>query len=268
MKTPCWQGSDPVLGREFTRRWSPALDGALFQQLSVRDRSDTILTMLTTPRQQLILDMLSNRTSEDEFLREIGIARGSGSGFALSMLEGAYRENNKVDVEFGLYLGFRFGFTLEFLDVLIRLSDADWHQRHEDVVTALDKLRDVRATDAFYRATLKLHTYLDYDDSRALASKAIWALGRLGDATADQRLRSLAESGEPVVRAYAREQLYRRSGRVTPEEKDRGKTLCERLDSEKDEMLRAQLLRELHELNECQKAEEKKWMAEQGWENP
>ena len=107
----------------------------------------------------------------------------------------------------------------------------------------------MRATDAFYRATLKLHTYLDYDDSRALASKAIWALGRLGDATADQRLRSLAESGEPVVRAYAREQLYRRSGRVTPEEKDRGKTLCERLDSEKDEMLRAQLLRELHELN-------------------
>jgi hypothetical protein len=36
----------------------------------------------------------------------------------------------------------------------------------------------------------------------------------------------------------------------------------------KDEMLRAQLLRELHELNECQKAEEKRWIAEQGWENP
>jgi hypothetical protein len=223
--------------------------------------------MVTNPRLKLILDMFANRISEDEFLRETGITRGSGSGFALSMLEDAYRENNKVDVEIGLHLGFRFGFTPDFLDVLIRLSDANWHQRHEDVVTALDELRDVRATDAFYRATLKLHTYLDYDDSRALASKAIWALGRLGDATADQRLRSLAESGEPVVRAYAREQLYRRSGRVTPEEKDRGKTLCERLDGEKDEMLRAQLLRELHELNERQKAEEKRWMAEQGWEN-
>ncbi len=33
-------------------------------------------------------------------------------------------------------------------------------------------------------------------------------------------------------------------------------------------MLRAQLLRELHELNERQKAEEKRWMAEQGWETP
>ena len=72
----------------------------------------------------------------------------------------------------------------------------------------------MRATDAFYRATLKLQTSLDYDDSRALASKAIWALGRLDDPTTDQRLGSLAESGEPVVRAYAREQLYRRSGRV------------------------------------------------------
>jgi hypothetical protein len=241
---------------------------AMLQQLLVRPRSDTILTMPTTPRQQLILDLLANRISEDKFLREIGIGRGSGSGFALRMLEGAYHENNGDDVEFGLYLGFRFGFTPEFLDVLIRLSDADWHQRHEDVVAALDELRDLRATDALYRATLKLHTYLDYDDSRALASKAIWALGRLGDTTADQRLRTLADSGEPVVQAYAREQLYRRSGRVTPEEKDRGKTLCERIDREKDHMLRAQLLRELHELNERQKAEEKRWMAEQGWETP
>ncbi len=224
--------------------------------------------MPTTPRQQSILDLLANRISEDEFLREIGIGRESASGFALRMLEGAYHENNGDDVEFGLYLGFRFGFTPEFLDVLIRLSDADWHQRHEDVVAALDDLRDLRATEALYRATLKIHTYLDYDDSRALASKAIWALGRLGDRTADQRLRTLADSGEPVVQAYAREQLYRRSGRVTPEEKDRGKTLCERIDREKDHMLRAQLLRELHELNERQKAEEKKMDGRAGLGDP
>ena len=62
--------------------------------------------MVTNPRLKLILDMFANRISEDEFLREIGIKRGSGSGFALSMLEDAYRENNKVDVEVGLHLGF------------------------------------------------------------------------------------------------------------------------------------------------------------------
>ena len=61
-------------------------------------------------------------------------------------------------------------------------------------------------------------------------------------------------------------EIVRRSGRVTPEEKDRRKSLCELLDREKDQMLRAQLLRELHELNERKKAEEKRWMAEQGWE--
>jgi hypothetical protein len=240
----------------------------MLQQLSVRHRSDTILTMLTTPRQQLILDMLANRISEDEFLREIGIARGSGSGFALSMLEDAYRENNKVDVEFGLYLGFRFGFTPEFLDVLIRLSDSDWHHRHEDVVTALDVLYDARAIDALYRATLKIHPYLDYDDSRALADKAIWALARLRDATADQKLRSLAESGEPVVQAHAREQLYRNSGRSTPEERSRAKALCERIEKEKDQISRTHLLQELHQLIERQKAEEQKRMAEQGWKTP
>jgi hypothetical protein len=223
---------------------------------------------MRTSRQQLILDMLVHRIPEDEFLRQIGIARESGSRFALTMLEDAYRENNKVDVECGLSLAFRFGITPEFLDVLIRLSDADWHQRHEDVVTALDHLQDTRAIDALCRAAVTHHPYLEYDDSRALADKAIWALARIGNATADQRLLSFAESGEPVVRTCAREQLYRRSGRVTPEERERGNALCERIEREKDQMLRAQLLRELGEFIERQKAEEQRWMAEHGWETP
>jgi hypothetical protein len=94
-----------------------------------------------------------------------------------------------------------------------------------------------------------------------LASKAIWALGRLRDATADQRLRSLAESGEPLVQAYAREQFYRRSS-LTPEERDRANALCERIDKEKHRISRTNLLQELHELIERQTAEEQKWMAE------
>ena len=239
----------------------------MLRQLSVWHGSGTILTMRTR-RQQLILDMLVHRIPEDEFLRQIGIARESGSKLALSMLEDAYREHNGVDVEYGLHLGSWFGFTPKFLDILIRLSDSDWHRRHEDVVTALDQLLDTRAIEALHRATLKHHPYLDYDDTRALADKAIWALARLGDARADRILWSLAESAEPVVREHAREQLYRKSGRVTPEERAQGKALCLRIDREKDQVLRTQLLRELHELVEREKAEEQRWMAEHGWDTP
>ena len=70
------------------------------------------------------------------------------------------------------------------------------------------------------------------------------------------------------VREHAREQLYRKSGRVTPEERAHLKALCLRIDREKDQVLPAQLLRELRELNEREKAEEQRWMAEHGWETP
>jgi hypothetical protein len=200
---------------------------------------------MRTRQQQLILDMTLHRLSEGEFLREVGIARAGVTGFALRALENAYSQQNEDDVECGLLMGFHFGFTPEFQDVLIRLSDSEWHHSHEDVVMALDGLGDTLAIEALYRAALKIHPYLEYDDSRALAGKAIWALGRLGDGTADQKLRLLAESGDPVIRAYAQKQLYRRSCPTTPEERERILTLCKRIDQEKDQAIRAQLLQQL-----------------------
>jgi hypothetical protein len=216
-------------------------------------------------QQQLILDMALHRISEDEFLREVGIARADATGFALKILEEAYRQKSEDDVECGLSVGFHLGFTSEFIDVLTRLSDAGWHHSHEDVVTALDSLGDTRTIEALYRAALKIHPYLEFDDSRALAGKAIWALGRLGNAIADQKLRLLAESSDPVVGTDARKQLYRRSGRVTAEEEERGLALCDRIDKEKDQTTRAKLLQQLRELNEQRRVAEQTWVAEQGW---
>jgi hypothetical protein len=220
---------------------------------------------MPTRQQQLILDMTLHRISEDELLGEVGIARVDATGFALKALEEAYRQTSAVDVECALYLGFRFGTTPEFLDVLIRLSDADWHHRHEDVVTALDQLRDPKAVEALYGAALKIHPYLEYDDCRALAGKAIWALGNLGDKIADEKLRLLAESDSLVVRDSARKQLYRRSKPVNPEQRKQSNSLCERVDKEKDPTIRAQLLNELRELYKQREAAEQEWLAEQGW---
>ena len=165
---------------------------------------------MPTRQQQLILDMALNRISEAAFLRETAITRGDASSFALKMLDEAYRQRSEDDVECGLILAFKFGLSHEFVNTLIRLSDADWHHSHEDVVTALDDLRDKRAIDAFYLAALKLHPYLDYDDSRALSGKAIWALGNLADPLADEKLRELARCDQSIVREYATRQLQRR----------------------------------------------------------
>ena len=101
-----------------------------------------------------------------------------------------------------------------------------------------------------------------------MAVKAIWALGKLSDSAADQKLRLLAESTDSVVRADAQKQLYRRSGLVTAEERECGRALCERIDKEKDQKVRGQLIQRLTELNEQQRAAEQKWMVEQGWGAP
>jgi hypothetical protein len=160
--------------------------------------------------QRTVFDLALKKISEEEFLRRFGIRRADGSKFALSILEKAYRERVAIDVECGLWVGFHFGFSSDHLDILCRLSEADWHQRHEDVVTALGELHDNRAVEALYRATLKTPTYLEFDDSRALAVKAIWALGRLKDPAADEKLRVLAQSNEPILSEEAANQLRRR----------------------------------------------------------
>ena len=135
-------------------------------------------------------------------------------GDALNILEEAYRQKSAIDVECGLWIGFQFGFTADYFDILCRLSDAEWHMRHEDVVSALGGLRDARAVEALYRASLKVHLYLDYDDSRALAVKAIWALSGLRDPAADEKLRLLAQSDVPIVKENASDQLRYRQKQI------------------------------------------------------
>jgi hypothetical protein len=162
---------------------------------------------MTSEEQNSILDMMLHRISEEEFLRRFRIRRVDASGLALRILEEAYRQKNADEVEFGLGVGFHFGMTLDHLYILCRLSDADWHISHEDIVTALGELRDVRAVEPLYRASLKLHPYLAFDDSRALAVKAMFALGNLKDLAADEKLRLLAQSENEILKREALEQL-------------------------------------------------------------
>jgi hypothetical protein len=218
-------------------------------------------------RNRIIIDLFLHKIPEEELLQQFGIGHSDGARFGLSILEEAYGAKDVDSVECGLGLGFRFGMSVKFFDILVKLSDADWHYRHEDVVTALDELHDGRTVETLYRAALKRHSYLDYDDSRALTVKAIFALGNLGDAAADGKLRLLAESGDSVVRVNARKQLYRRSAAITPEEREGTKVLCERIDREGNQEVRAQLLQQLAELNEKRQAAEDSWMATQGWES-
>jgi hypothetical protein len=143
--------------------------------------------------------------SNDEFLEGFGTTDGEALG--LDLLRDAAGRHDPVDVELALVVCFRFGFSDGHVPVLLSLAFTDWHQRHEDVAMALGKLRSPASVEALAHLADWVPSYLEYDDARALATKAIWALGSITGEAAHQALESLARSDDGVVAESAREQL-------------------------------------------------------------
>lgn len=145
--------------------------------------------------------------SNGQFLKEFGAADGTALG--LDLLRDAVDRRDPVDVELALVVCFRFGFTDGHLQPLLTLASADWHQRHEDVASALGELRSPASVDALAHLAQWVPAYLEFDRARALAVKAIWALGGIGGDAARQALASLAGSSCSIVADNAVAQLQK-----------------------------------------------------------
>jgi hypothetical protein len=148
--------------------------------------------------------------SPGEVLRQFGTDDGQMLG--LELLRDAAGRRDAVDLELALIVCFMFGFTVGHLELLIQLAVADWHQSHENVVSGLSRLRSPEAIGALVHAARWVPPYLDFDDSRALARNAIWALGAIPGPGAQQALTGLLQSESGIVREGAEGQLARRAG--------------------------------------------------------
>jgi hypothetical protein len=104
---------------------------------------------------------------------------------------------------------FKFGFSEDHIQPLLNLAFADWHQRHEDVAMAFQKLKAPSSVPALAHLAEWVPKYLEFDGARALSIKAIWALGAVNDASARRELEHLALSESNVVSEAARTQLQR-----------------------------------------------------------
>ena len=169
---------------------------------------------MTEEQRKLCRDLIifpngQSRITKEEFLRRFPSAVEHGK-LASRLLEDAYRAQDGGDLEGVLTIGFAFGFAPEHTKTLCHLVEADWHVRHEDVVSALDKLRSPETVEALFRATQWIPKSLEYDDARALAVKAIWALGKIPGIEAETKLEALARSDNAILRKNAEEQLERR----------------------------------------------------------
>lgn len=156
----------------------------------------------------LIVSTALGNAAPDEVLSAFGT--GDGAQLGLDLLRDAVTRCDATDVEMALVVGFTFGFTDAHLPLLIDLATASWHQRHEDVVRAIDPFHSPTAIAALVDAAQWVPGYLDFDENRALAVKAVWALGNIPGQEAVTALRGLLAEPDPIVHRGAAEQLRRR----------------------------------------------------------
>jgi hypothetical protein len=110
-------------------------------------------------------------------------------------------------VAYALVLGFVFRLSREWAPVLCKLMEEDWHHSYENIASALQNIRAPSTVDCLYRAALRKHDHLAYDNSEALAVKCIWALHDIGTSEAVEKLKLLSQSASAPIRERALKRL-------------------------------------------------------------
>ncbi|MGW4778464.1 HEAT repeat domain-containing protein [Streptomyces filamentosus] len=145
----------------------------------------------------------------DEVLAHFG--ESDGEALALRLLRDAMERQDADDVEMALILHAAAGASVEeFLEPLTELFPADWHRDHEDIVRMLGRLRSPRTVPTLALATHWVPEHLEWDENRALAVKAIWALGAIPGPEAQESLEALRDDENEIIRENALKQLARR----------------------------------------------------------
>ncbi|MFF8382106.1 HEAT repeat domain-containing protein [Streptomyces kanasensis] len=139
----------------------------------------------------------------DEVLAHFG--ESDGGALALRLLRDA------DDVEMALLVhGAADASVEEFPEPLIELFPADRHGGHERIVSMLGELRSPETVPTLVEATRWIPEHLDFDEARALAVKAIWALGGIPGEEAREVLEGLRDDENEIIRENAVKQLARR----------------------------------------------------------
>ena len=134
----------------------------------------------------------------------------------LTLLRDAVQRRDAEDVEWSLVVCFRFGFSPQHFDLLIELAFAEWHERHEDVASALGGFIAGSFDATVHLAPVWVPQYLAFDDVRALAVKAIWGGGAIPGAPATKGTSTISATAEDgIVARAAMQELDRGPDRLS-----------------------------------------------------
>lgn len=133
-----------------------------------------------------------------------------GKALGLRLLNESVGERYADGVELSFIVAKQFGIDDDYFDQLTKLAYADWHHKHEDIATNLGKLRRPDTVDSLHHLAVWVPDYLDFDESRALARKAVRALQVTPGEEAVETLRELCTSPDTLVAGFAERALHRR----------------------------------------------------------
>ena len=165
---------------------------------------------MTESECELIMNLGPQTIEKTEFADRLGRS-GDCAMLTSTLINEALQSRRTVDAECALRVGFIFGFNEHDYEPLVHLFHEDWHHSHENIVLVLSDMAKPESVGVLVKATTWIPKYLDYDDNRALAVKAIWALGRIASPDATEALKGLLDSDEPLMREAAEKQIAKRS---------------------------------------------------------
>ena len=125
----------------------------------------------------------------------------------IAVLKRGIESRDANEIEDAVLSAFEIGLRPEFVPLFIRLLDLAGHHQHEDVVLALQELKDASAVNSLYNAAFVKHDYLAYDELFGLARKCTWALADIGTADALAKLRLMASSENRLIAVYAQKRI-------------------------------------------------------------
>lgn len=160
----------------------------------------------------LFLRYFGNKITQDELYVSIGVKDAEFEQFLLIKMILAYKQEDAEMIEYFIFTIFLAEDELNissFLDILNKLILCKWHEKHEDIVLLLQKIRDSESVECLYQAIFLRPAYLKWDDNYSFERKCIHAIAKCGNQEAVNKLKLLVTSNNEIIRLCAERQLQK-----------------------------------------------------------
>ena len=122
----------------------------------------------------LFLRYFGNKITQDELYVSIGVKDAEFEQFLLIKMILAYKQEDAEMIEYLIFTIFLAEDELNIsslLDILNKLILCKWHEKHEDIVFLLQKIRDSESVECLYQAIFLRPAYLKWDDNYSFERK-------------------------------------------------------------------------------------------------